>query len=319
MAAYIRRQPIARAAIKKLSSLMRWLVPLYVQEGKSYLTVAIGCTGGRHRSVYVAEALKRELSDVKGVSIKLCAPRPGEETMIGVVVVTHGQLATELVNAAETIVGDLPNFAAVSIGWHEDVQDARDAIASAIERVKQPGGVLLATDMFGGTPSNLGITFLATGQDRDRHRCEPADADQGGQPQGGRVAHRDCAHAARARAQCDLGGVRLTLGCIECGTSMPHRAPRRNDDRECVIRNQLGLHARAAAKFVHTATRYASQIRVSRDGRTMDGKSIMGILLLAAAAGTTVVITAEGADEADAVDALCRLVEGGFGEELWSV
>ncbi|MDP2317853.1 MAG: hypothetical protein Q8O42_00740 [Acidobacteriota bacterium] len=80
--------------------------------------------------------------------------------MIGVVVVTHGQLATELVNAAETIVGDLPHFAAVSIGWHEDVQDARDAIAAAIARVKQPGGVLLATDMFGGTPSNLGITFL---------------------------------------------------------------------------------------------------------------------------------------------------------------
>ena len=80
--------------------------------------------------------------------------------MIGVVVVTHGQLATELVNAAETIVGDLPNFFAVSIGWHEDVQDARDEIAAAIEKVKQPGGVLLVTDMFGGTPSNLGITFL---------------------------------------------------------------------------------------------------------------------------------------------------------------
>ena len=80
--------------------------------------------------------------------------------MIGVVVITHGQLATELVNAAETIVGDLPHFAAVSIGWHEDVQDARDAIAAAIERVKRPGGVLLATDMFGGTPANLGITFL---------------------------------------------------------------------------------------------------------------------------------------------------------------
>ena len=88
--------------------------------------------------------------------------------------------------------------------------------------------------------------------------------------------------------------------------------------RECVIRNRLGLHARAAAKFVHTATRFTSQIRVSRGGRTMDGKSIMGILLLAAAAGTTVVITADGADEADAVEALCRLVEGGFGEEMWS-
>jgi phosphocarrier protein len=88
--------------------------------------------------------------------------------------------------------------------------------------------------------------------------------------------------------------------------------------RECVIRNRLGLHARAAAKFVHTATRFSSQIRVSRGGKTMDGKSIMGILLLAAAAGTTVLITAEGVDEADAVEALCRLVEGGFGEELWS-
>jgi phosphocarrier protein HPr len=88
--------------------------------------------------------------------------------------------------------------------------------------------------------------------------------------------------------------------------------------KECVIRNRLGLHARAAAKFVHTANGFTSQIRVSRDGRTMDGKSIMGILLLAAGAGTTVVIAADGADEADAVEALCRLVEGGFGEELWS-
>jgi UPF0042 nucleotide-binding protein len=71
VAAYIRRQPTARATIKRLSSLLRWMVPLYVQEGKSYLTVAIGCTGGRHRSVYVAEALKRELSDVKGVSARV--------------------------------------------------------------------------------------------------------------------------------------------------------------------------------------------------------------------------------------------------------
>ena len=80
--------------------------------------------------------------------------------MIGVVVVTHGQLATELVNAAEMIVGDLPRFTAVSIGWHDDVNDAREDIAQAIERVKGEQGVLLLTDMFGGTPSNLGMTFL---------------------------------------------------------------------------------------------------------------------------------------------------------------
>ena len=79
---------------------------------------------------------------------------------IGVVVVTHGQLATELVNAAETIVGDLQQFAAVSIGWHDDVEDAREEIRKAIERVQGEGGVLLLTDMFGGTPANLGVTFL---------------------------------------------------------------------------------------------------------------------------------------------------------------
>ena len=80
--------------------------------------------------------------------------------MIGVVVVTHGQLATELVNAAETIVGDLPQFAAVSIGWHDDVDDAREEIRQAIARVQGTSGVLVLTDMFGGTPSNLGVTFL---------------------------------------------------------------------------------------------------------------------------------------------------------------
>jgi PTS system mannose-specific IIA component len=83
--------------------------------------------------------------------------------VVGVVVVTHGQLAAELLNAAETIVGELPRFAAVSIGWHEDTVDAREEIAHAVAKVRQgePGqGVLIVTDMFGGTPSNLAMTFL---------------------------------------------------------------------------------------------------------------------------------------------------------------
>ena len=83
--------------------------------------------------------------------------------MIGIVVVTHGQLATELLNAAEMIVGDLPSFTAVSIGWHEETHDAREEIAQAIARVQQGHGVLVMTDMFGGTPSKLAMTFL--GQD----------------------------------------------------------------------------------------------------------------------------------------------------------
>ena len=88
---------------------------------------------------------------------------------------------------------------------------------------------------------------------------------------------------------------------------------------DLAIANPLGLHARAAAKFVHTAGRFASKILVARGGREVDGKSIMGLLLLAAARGTTIRISAEGGDEAEAVSALAALVQAGFGEDVCSV
>jgi phosphocarrier protein len=84
--------------------------------------------------------------------------------------------------------------------------------------------------------------------------------------------------------------------------------------RDVVVSNDLGLHARAAARFVHLATQFTSQIRIGRNAKMMDGKSIMGILLLAAARGTMLTITADGPDEAAAVDALAQLVASGFGE-----
>ena len=80
--------------------------------------------------------------------------------MIGIVVITHGALAQELVGAARMIVGELPNAAAVSIGWGEDPGAARQAIEAALTQV---GGeeVLILTDMFGGTPTNLSLPFLS--------------------------------------------------------------------------------------------------------------------------------------------------------------
>jgi phosphocarrier protein HPr len=84
--------------------------------------------------------------------------------------------------------------------------------------------------------------------------------------------------------------------------------------RQLRIRNRLGLHARAAARFVHTASRFRSRVSAGRDGRTMDGKSILGILLLAASQGTEIEVTVDGPDEVEALDALSALVEGGFGE-----
>ena len=88
--------------------------------------------------------------------------------------------------------------------------------------------------------------------------------------------------------------------------------------RDVTVVNQLGMHARAAAKFVHLAGRFDAQVRVAREAREMDGKSIMGILLLAAARGSIITISADGVDERDAVSALVSLVASGFGEEPWS-
>lgn len=80
------------------------------------------------------------------------------------------------------------------------------------------------------------------------------------------------------------------------------------------IPNALGLHARAAARFVQAANAFLSRIVVARGGREVDGKSIMGLLLLAAAQGTVITISADGVDEAAATAALCALIERGFDE-----
>src|SRR5512136_2845040 len=84
--------------------------------------------------------------------------------MIGALVVTHGQLAQELVAAAEMIVGDISHIQAVSIGWHDDVNDARKEIERKISEVDRGSGILLLTDMFGGTPSNIAFAFHEPGK-----------------------------------------------------------------------------------------------------------------------------------------------------------
>lgn len=84
--------------------------------------------------------------------------------------------------------------------------------------------------------------------------------------------------------------------------------------KEVEICNKLGLHARAAARFVHTASRYRAQIQIERDGQAVDGKSILGLLLLAATKGAMLGIKATGEDEEEAVNALCDLVAARFGE-----
>ncbi|MDQ1614036.1 MAG: mannose system component [Pyrinomonadaceae bacterium] len=80
------------------------------------------------------------------------------------VIVTHGQLATELLAAAEMIIGPVAQVAAISIGWNDDVDEARAEIERAIARVSEGHGVLILTDMFGGTPTNIASMFFVEGE-----------------------------------------------------------------------------------------------------------------------------------------------------------
>jgi phosphocarrier protein len=85
-------------------------------------------------------------------------------------------------------------------------------------------------------------------------------------------------------------------------------------ERQVQVRNRLGMHARAAVKFVQLANRFRSDVKVVKDGQEANGKSIMGLLTLVAAHGVVMTIVCEGEDAAPAVEALADLVNGGFGE-----
>ncbi|MDU0459853.1 MAG: HPr family phosphocarrier protein [Geobacteraceae bacterium] len=84
---------------------------------------------------------------------------------------------------------------------------------------------------------------------------------------------------------------------------------------EFLIVNKLGLHARASALFVKTASRFTSEVKLAREGVEVNGKSIMGIMMLAASKGSTVRLTVYGADQVDAMNTLSELITNGFGEE----
>ena len=85
-------------------------------------------------------------------------------------------------------------------------------------------------------------------------------------------------------------------------------------ERDVEIKNKLGLHARAAAKLVHTAARFRSDIKIRKGDEEVDGKSILGILLLAAGRGSTITLKADGEDERDALDAVEKLIDAKFDE-----
>ena len=173
--------------------------------------------------------------------------------------------------------------------------------------------------MFGGTPTNLTLPFLeasdrveiVTGVNLPMVlKC--ASLQKSGQPV------TEVAHVAKDRGQRSIY-VASDLLADEERRARPAASRRRRRElvieRELAIRNRLGLHARAAAKFVQTASRFQSEVKIRKNGEEVDGKSILGILLLAASQGTRITLAVTGDDEADAFAAVEDLIARSFDEE----
>ena len=247
--------------------------------------------------------------------------------MIGMILVTHGRLAEELRAAMEHVVGAQRNVATVCIGPEDDMENRRADIEACIARCDTGDGVVLLTDMFGGTPSNLAISMMDHPGRRGDRRRQPADAGQAGEgplepaargrgelrPGGGPQIHRRRLARAARREEAERN-LRLMQDGGEQAPDPPTDRPAPVVSRSVIITNRRGLHARAAAKFVTLAERFEASVDVIRDGQSVPARSIMGLMMLGAGYGATIELRAEGWGAKEALDALAALVESGFEE-----
>ena len=226
--------------------------------------------------------------------------------MIGLVLVTHGRLAVEFRAALEHVVGAQTQIETVSIGPDDDVERRRQDILEAVGRVNDGSGVILLTDMFGGTPSNLAISVMEAEQGRGHRRRQPPDADQARQRPRREAARPGDRRRPGGRAEIhqrrEPGAQREMTPASATEGGLLHR--------DLTIVNKRGLHARAAARFVQTAERFEAEITVTKDSTTVGGTSIMGLMMLAAGPGSVIRVSAEGTDAEAALAALAELVDG---------
>ncbi len=202
--------------------------------------------------------------------------------MIGLVLVTHGRLADEFKAALEHVMGPQKQIEAVTIGAEDDSDLCRSDIIEAVNRVDSGDGVAILTDMFGGTPSNLAISCMS------RPKVEV------------------------------LAGINLPmlvkLAKVREERSLPDAIAMAQEAGRNII-NKRGLHARASAKFVQTVERFNAEVWVTKGNETVGGTSIMGLMMLSAGPGTSIVVSAIGPEAQAAVDAITELVASKFNEE----
>ncbi len=230
--------------------------------------------------------------------------------MIGLVLVTHGELARHFVHAMQHVVGPQDAIETICIGPQDDMEKRREEIADAIAAVDTGAGAIVLTDLFGGTPSNLAISLLDAGRVEVIAGINlPMLIRLAGVRNS--MAVTDAVVAAR-----DAGRNYITIASEFLGN---RRRPNMTQAarRAVTIVNQRGLHARASAKFVGAVAELPDtvRVRVVKDAHEAGGGSILGLMMLGAAKGDTVEIVVDGPDAPDILDRVCAIVEQGFGEE----
>ena len=235
----------------------------------------------------------------------------------GVLLVTHGKLGMFLLDTLRNMIGELPLKADVLevrlVQSHEGpmLQGAR-----MLENLDSGDGVLLLTDAYGSTPSNVAHKLAMT-------RPNVIAVAGLNLPMLMRVFNYSILTLEELAESAVTGGQQGVVRCPREGSptaSLPEveaaSASGPTTERTVEIINKLGLHARASAKLVTLASKFTAEVRLRKDGREVSAKSILNIIMLAAGMGSSVTLIAEGADAEQAVEELAALVADKFGEEV---
>ena len=265
--------------------------------------------------------------------------------MAGILIIAHAPFASALRECVSHIYGGLPaRIGVIDVMPDCDPVEVRAFARSEIDRLKEENGAVVLTDVFGATPANIAGSLAS---DTVRvlagvnlpmlvravcYRTTPLDTLIEKTLQGGSkgIQELDASTPSNpcAIAACASTAMEPPRRPPPRKPSAPRRKPSPTDhnyshssalrstmlQQETTIVNKLGLHARASAKLTQLAGSFQCEIWMSRNGRRINAKSIMGVMMLAAGIGSTVVIETEGADEAEAMKAVLALIADKFGE-----
>ena len=198
--------------------------------------------------------------------------------MVGVLIIAHGDLGRSLADCARHILGREPeNLAVMAVDKTDDPESKQAEAQLLVDRLDTGEGVVILTDMYGGTPSNIASRLIRPGR---------VEAVAGASlPMVVRALCYSSQPLEIVVSKAITGGLEGVLYII------PGKAMLRT---EVEIINKLGLHARASSKFTQLASRFKSDIFIARNNRRVNGKSIMDVMMLAAAKGATVELEVNG-------------------------